>query len=654
MSIFNAVAVACVVATVAFWAYSRTLLPGVDLGDTGGFQAAVLWPETSARQGYPLYYALAEPFVGALSEANPARGLNLFSSVWAAVSVGLLTLVVSAVTRSLGAAVVSGLLLAFSYTFWTQAVIAEVCSLHLALLGSCLLAQHAFAAQPMRARLALFFGLYALSFGNHLSMILFFVPFTVFLLQTSREPRELFRPAVVSLAVIIAAAGTLQYIPDFVATSTSMDASDNWSDRIANFWFDVSKADWRELSVLGIHVSDMGDRLAMWLWDMRQQFGLPGLALAGIGVTRLWWISRAWAGLVSSAFLFSTLFPLTYNLGDTHVFFLPGHFLMAFAAGAAVTRRPGRVRRTGIATRVYTASPALREYVAVTCVCVAIAYAVWRGWSTWPAADRHLDRRASELVTRLTLGVSDRHAVLVTDLDWQTENAVLYASRFERPDLTWVRLADVFPHFPFFVRDNQELGRDVLLTERAASSVVAAYGPALLLVQDDSVHPLSVAEQVEAVPVGAPYVLCLLTPPRDERLDPEDVRDALLSLTGGALRLEREATFAPYEVVAGVKGQAALLHRSSTHPFTQRISIAGEVFEIRMDSWLPTDAFRRGGFGHVLRGREQMLIVERGSSLAWIARDGSYSYAYTAGLYAPERRFRIPAHRLPPIADAAG
>ena len=45
--------VAAVVATLAFVVYTRTLLPGVDLGDTGAFQAAVLWPKTSARQAYP-------------------------------------------------------------------------------------------------------------------------------------------------------------------------------------------------------------------------------------------------------------------------------------------------------------------------------------------------------------------------------------------------------------------------------------------------------------------------------------------------------------------------------------------------------------------------------------------------------------------------
>ena len=83
--------VAAVVATLAFVVYTRTLLPGVDLGDTGAFQAAVLWPKTSARQAYPLYYGLAAPFVSSVSAGSPARGLNLFSAVAAAAAVGLLT-----------------------------------------------------------------------------------------------------------------------------------------------------------------------------------------------------------------------------------------------------------------------------------------------------------------------------------------------------------------------------------------------------------------------------------------------------------------------------------------------------------------------------------------------------------------------------------
>ena len=49
------------------------------------------------------------------------------------------------------------LLLAFSYTFWSQAIIAEVYTLHLTLVRALLLALHAYAARPSRGRLAIFF-----------------------------------------------------------------------------------------------------------------------------------------------------------------------------------------------------------------------------------------------------------------------------------------------------------------------------------------------------------------------------------------------------------------------------------------------------------------------------------------------------------------
>ena len=60
-----------------------------------------------------------------------------------------------------------------------------------------------------------------------------------------------------------------------------------------------------------------------------------------------------------------------------------------------------------------------------------------------------------------------------------------------------------------------------------------------------------------------------------------------------------------------------------------------------MDAWLPSDTFRRGGFGHVLRGREPVLFIERGASLVWFSANGSPVVAYAGGLYAPQPRFSI-------------
>ena len=632
------VVVACFVATLAFWAYTRTLVPGVDLGDTGGFQAAVLWPEVSARQAYPLYYALAKPFVGTVSATNPARGLNLFSAITAALAVGLVTFACATVTGSLAGGAVAGLLLAFSYTFWSQAVIAEVYGLHLALIAACLLALHHYAAQPTTARLALFFGVYALSFGNHLGMILLLVPFAVFLAQTMGR-RALVEPRVVAMALLIAAVAALQYLPNLLSVWQSIDAPADWSGRIAAFWFDVTKQDWRESMVLGVRGSEATDRLAMWWFDARQQFGVAGIALGLAGAVALWIRSRRWATLLLLAYAISTTFALTYNVGDSHVFFLPGHLITAFCAGAAVAW----IQPVG---RALSGSPGPHKVrpAAVVVVAFALLYAGWRGWSTWPFVDRHDDRRGEELIARLTLGIDEQRAVLLSQMNWQLDNVLLYMSRYERRDLAWLRVADVLPHFPYFVDDNHAASRDLVVTAEAAAAITAAYGDRYALVEDAAVPRPGLSELVRRIPAGAPYVLAVLTPPREETLDPDVRADAISTLAGGRL-LERAG--ASYEVVAGLAGDAPAFHRSENRPFEARFRVLDEPFTVRMDSWLPTDTFRRPGFGHVLRGRDHVLILERGVSLVWLSQDGRPSPPYyAASLFAPKPRYRLPAATL--------
>lgn len=637
------------VATLAFWAYTQTLLPGVDLGDTGGFQAAVLWPEVSARQAYPLYYTLAKPFVTASAPDNPARALNLFSAVWAAAAVGLLTFLCASITRSLAAGVVSGLFLAFSYTFWTQAVIAEVYALHLALIGVCMLSLYAYAAAPTTRALAVVLAVYALSFGNHLAMILLLVPFAAFVMHTSGRPRDLWTPGIVALALGIALAGTLQYWPNFMSIWGAIDSPAGWSDRIAAFWFDATKADWRESMVLGVRADQVGDRAAMWWFDARQQFGVAGLALALAGVAALWRLSRPWAVLAISTYVISTAFALTYNVGDSHVFFLPGHFVTALCAGSAIGfaqglwGEPWQVRR---ASPSPGSPPRLRGGVSwlvphVLTVAV-LGYAGWRGWETWPAVDRHEDRRGEQLIARLALGLSEQNALLVSQMNWQLENVLLYTGRYQRRDLAWVRLPDVLPHFPFLVEDNHGIARDLVMTAEAAADVAAAYGSRFTLVEDGGLpSPPGLSDLASQVPAGVPYVLAVLTPPREEYLDPDVMTAALTALTGGRMPPRIESA---YELIAGITGERPQIYRASNRPFDARFRVLDEPFTVRMDSWLPTDTFRRAGFGQVLRGREHILILERGVNMVWLGLDGQPSPPfYAASLFAPKPRYRLPA-----------
>lgn len=645
------IAVSCVVATVAFWAYTRTLLPGVDLGDTGGFQAAVLWPEVSARQAYPLYYGLARPFVLLTLPDNPARALNLLSAVWAAAAAGLLTFVCASVTRSLAGGVVAGLLLAFSYTFWTQAVIAEVYSLHLALIGCCWITLLAYAARPTPPRLLLFFAVYALSFGNHLSMILLLLPFAMFLVQASPQRRELVRPRIVAAGALLTAAGALQYAPNFMSAWNSFTASEAALDRVATFWFDVTKQDWRATMVLGVDAAEAADRLAMWWFDARQQFGVAGLAMAAVGAIGLWLMSRPWAVLVLASYALTTAFALTYNVGDSHVFFLPAHLMTAFCAGASVAAVTRRAGLHGLPWRDVKARPTIAAFG----ITLAIGYAGWRGWSTWPVVDRHTDRRGDQLIGRLTAGITDRDALFVSQMNWQLENVLLYSARYTRRDLAWVRLPAVMPHWPFIVEDNERIGRDLVLSAEAAADVIAAYGPAFPLVPDAVAPVVTLPDATARIPRGTPYVLTVLTPPTERPLDPGAFAAAFSTLTR-----EQPASGprARYEVFAGLAGESASVHLASNRPFTEQFQLLDERFTVRMESWLPFDTFRRAGFGHVLRRRERILILERGVSLVWLGRHGTPSAPYyAASVFAPEPRYRLRAatlqlaHNQPPTPN---
>jgi len=421
------------------------------------------------------------------------------------------------------------------------------------------------------------------------------------------------------LALLIAAAGALQYAPTFMYVWSSIDAPNAWSDRIAAFWLDVTKADWREEMVLGVQSGQLWNRLQMWAWDARQQFGLAGLALAALGAIRLWSLSKPWAVFVWLAYAITTAFALTYNVGDTHVFLLPGHFLLALAIAVALgSWRDARLR--------------------YTLASVALLYAAWRGWDTWPAVDRHADRRADVQLAHLAEGVNARNALLVSKMDWQLENVLLYSARYDRRDLAWVRLDDVLLHFPFLVRDNVAESRDLVLTADAAADVVAAYATEFPLVLDQPPAP-GLSEVVARIPRGAPYVLTLLLPaPGRRTIDREDFAKALAELGGSRVPQRSEAS---YQVWAGSLGEAPGFYRSSAHPFREDVLIGGEPFTIRMDSWLPEDTFRRGGFARVLHGRRHALIAERGISLLWLQRDGSPASYYGAGLYTPEARFRI-------------
>lgn len=634
---------------VALVLYAATLLPGQDLGDTASFQAATGDHRVTPRQAYPLYFALGLVATNVLP-GEPARAANLVSAACGAGAVALLAGVAAVVSGSALAGLYAGLLFAGSYTFWSQSVIAEVYTLHLLVfgcsLGALLWWERRIRVDPGRHLfpLALFFSFYSLSFGNHLSSILLAPGFTFFLLATPERRRLVFRPRVMALAAAIAAAGSLQYAWNFSYALAAPERPEGLAQLLSSFWFDVTKADWRAAYLFGKEPSTYPSRLLMYLFDLRQQFGIAGTLAAVLGAREVFRRAPALGASLGLVYLVTWTFAFTYNVGDTHVFYLVPHMVVALWAGMGVASMArwlaGSLRSIapggGYGGTRSKARSASGLGVATSALLALFAlHPAWRIFDTLPAVDRSSDRQAQAFLEELTSGLDGRNSIIVSNLNWQLQNGLDYYSRHVAPQLVVVPLHAVFLHFPSLVWNNWSAGRDVVLMGSGERAVGAAYEGLFAVVPDERrrVRPLS--ERLSGFPPGSIYLVSLLAPYPEVPLDEDDLDRALGVLAGGSVEVDSGR----YVVLAGRIGSQPSFVRSSNRPFRQRIDVAGTVFDVRMESWLPPDTIRRAGFGHVIVNRRRLLLLDRGVSVLVVDSDSRpLAREYLGGLFAPQER----------------
>ena len=610
---------ACGAALIAFGLYYSTLLPDFDLGDSASFQTMAGSPVITPRDGYPLYYAVLGVFTQ-VSPGSPARGANLASSAAAAAAVGVVVLVAAELSGSVLAGLAAALLFAGSYTFWSQAVVAEVYALHVLLTAATLLLALRWSRSPEPWRLRLFFAIYALAFGNHLSMILIAPALTVYLLTMAPGGwRSMFRPAVVTVAVAAAAAGALQYLWNLRGLWDAPVPPAGPREAFSALWFDVTKSDWRETMVLRVPAVMLGERLQMYAFDLRQQIGWAGVALAAAGAYRIAAVDRARTALALLIYLVPLLFALGYNVGDPHVFFLVPHLALTLLVAPAVAWIGGLVRRPWL--------PAL----------LVIGLAGGRSVIDYAALDRSQDRRPAEVLGALTAGLDDRDAVLITDLNWQLQNGLTYFGQHVRRDLAYARMPEALLYLPALVRDNAAIGRRVVVTAHALEDARALYGPLIEAVADPQVPTPALFDVSRSIPAGSRYVLTFLRPSSDASLDRRDLADALDFLTGGALTSLPDVDYA---VVSGLAGTAPVRTVAAARPFRTAFVLGDLPIEVRMDAWLAFDTIRRMGFGHVTSGRRPLLTIERGVSLVVLGPDAAVLRTeYRGNIFAPQPRF---------------
>ena len=115
-------------------------------------------------------------------------------------------------------------------------------------------------------------------------MVLLLPAYAVFLLASAPGGwRAMVPPRIIALALGIAALGSLQYVWNLRALWRTPHPPASLWDALETFWFDVTKSDWRDTMIAGFPPRCFSERVAMFAFDLRQQFGLAIPALAALG-----------------------------------------------------------------------------------------------------------------------------------------------------------------------------------------------------------------------------------------------------------------------------------------------------------------------------------------------------------------------------------
>jgi hypothetical protein len=369
----------------AFCLYLLTLAPTVLEADSGEFQFVPWLPGITHPTGYPLYTLLGWLWTHLLPLGDVAWRMNLLSAVFAAVTVGLTYAVARQLldqtlpdtfwpARIIAAAIAAGTF-AISHTFWSQAVVAEVYSLHamfvavilwLALrlrrtdCGKVNLALHAWPAKLLTFT-------FGLSFWTHHRTTILLLPALVLFLVwpvnqnvspalspgekspgensfDSHRPRV--RESTVEMIKLLFTHGILLVAPlllnlylPLIAPSTpytTLILSDAqtlvlYENSLPGFWNHIMAT----VFTGELQPAAVGFNRIYLTWELlQQQVGWIGVILAIIGLFTLWQRKQValllLTGLGSLAFV---LFNLIYFIGDVFVLFIPAWLFVCLWIG---------------------------------------------------------------------------------------------------------------------------------------------------------------------------------------------------------------------------------------------------------------------------------------------------------------------------------
>lgn len=314
--------------------YMATLLPGTGYQcDSAKFQFVGHVLGTPHPTGFPTYIFVNYFFTNLFPFGSLAYKANLLSallSIAASIFLFLMFLKVFSVRKTV--AFVTALSLGLTYTLWSQSIVAEVYTLNLLFLTSVL---YFFLRWHQSGRNIDFYSgcaLYAISFGNHLSMILI-LPAIVWLVWRT-DKQTFFDIKKILWVLLFIILGALQYAYFFWRYYSPDTAYIEMAvPNLERFLFYISGAQYKS-RMFSFSISQVfSDRIPWFIIQTLKECGLL-IPAAIYGAVKL--KKPAIHYFLLLAFLGNAVYAVNYNINEIFVYLIPNYLIIAIYAGAGL------------------------------------------------------------------------------------------------------------------------------------------------------------------------------------------------------------------------------------------------------------------------------------------------------------------------------
>lgn len=385
---------------VPLFFYITALSPSIQLEDAGELTAAALTFGIPHPSGYPIYNVLAKMF--ALTFGNDAWAINLFSAVMGSVAAYFIFKIVKLLKGYDILAVAAAWLFAFYPSIWSQALIAEVYTLHAAFIAAAFYLLLLFILNKNKNYFYSACLITGLGIANHLMMIWF----GFLIIGTLIYYRHDFHISEWVKSLFCGLLGLSFYI--YLPLAALSDTAMNWGNPSTwhNFWQHVLRLGYQDMSL----TKDLGERWALVAGMVRQWLdglGWPvilGLIIGlGVLIIKKYW----WPVVIIGSLIFMQTVPVFilrgvgWNLANDYIYSF-------YWSGAMV----GVVILFGLGTselynyllvREFISQDKIIKYLLALALFLAMPWAVW--YEDYAFTNYHNDNLpysyAKELLTNL-------------------------------------------------------------------------------------------------------------------------------------------------------------------------------------------------------------------------------------------------------------